>query len=663
MADTHFRVQVESDHLKRLSAARPIPAVAELIWNAVDADATRVDLEVNADDIAMRSISIRDNGNGIPHGRVKELFGLVGGSWKAHGSRSPDGRILHGKEGKGRLKALALGRVADWDIRYRDGDRLLGYRITLIRDDLKEVRVSEPVEINASLGTGVDVRISELDRSYRSLEPGRAVQALSEIFALYLTDYTSIAVNVDGERLDPSALIVSRQPIPLSAIVDDGQEFPAAVEVIEWRTAAERWMFLCGPEGFPFHRITPTFHTPGFRFSAYIKSSYVSLLQERGQIDLAELISPLKAAFDEASDKIKAHFRAKEVEAARSEIEQWKFEKVYPYKTEPQTTVEEIERQVFDIVALKVNKHLPDFAEQGRRSKAFQLRMLRQAIEHGPDELQLILTEVLDLPERTRSELAKLLQDANLTNVITAARQVADRLKFIHGIDALLFDPESRKLLKERSQLHRMIADNNTWIFGEEFNLTVDDQSLTEVLLKHRRLIGDDVVIDEPVKRIDGKVGIIDLMLSRSVPQNHADQREHLVVELKRPSVKIGADEITQVKKYAFTVADDERFRHLKTRWSFWVVSNDLDPFARVETRQKGKPNGQIFQSEDGNIEVWVKSWAEIIAGCKARMKFVQEHLQANVDRESSLRHLKQTYAKLLDGVAEEYAPEEVPDA
>jgi hypothetical protein len=139
---------------------------------------------------------------------------------------------------------------------------------------------------------------------------------------------------------------------------------------------------------------------------------------------------------------------------------------------------------------------------------------------------------------------------------------VADRLKFIHGLEALLFDVDSKKLLKERSQLHRMVAENNTWIFGEEFNLTVDDQSLTEVLRKHRKLIGDNVVIDQPVRRIDGKVGIIDLMLSRMVPQNHSDEREHLVVELKRPSVKVGADEITQVKKYAFTVADDERFRH-----------------------------------------------------------------------------------------------------
>jgi hypothetical protein len=137
---------------------------------------------------------------------------------------------------------------------------------------------------------------------------------------------------------------------------------------------------------------------------------------------------------------------------------------------------------------------------------------------------------VLDLPERTQKELSKLLEEADLANVISASRLVADRLKFVHGLEAVLFDPDSKKLLKERSQLHRMIAENNTWIFGEELNLTGDDQSLTEVLRKHRGLIGEDTVIDQPVRGIGGKVGIVDLMLSRSVPQNHADEREHLVV-------------------------------------------------------------------------------------------------------------------------------------
>jgi hypothetical protein len=215
----------------------------------------------------------------------------------------------------------------------------------------------------------------------------------------------------------------------------------------------------------------------------------------------------------------------------------------------------------------------------------------------------------------------------------------------------LLFNPDSRTLLKERSQLHRMLAENNTWVFGEQFNLTVDDQSLTEVLRKHRELIGETVAIDAPVKRIDGKTGIVDLMLSRSVPQNRSDEREHLVVELKRPSVRVGADEITQVEKYAYTIADDERFRHLRTRWSFWVISNDLDGFARVRTRQKDKPRGLITQTDDGKIEVWVKTWSEIIAECKARLRFVQEHLQTNVSKEASLKYLKETYDKYLTGI------------
>ena len=115
--------------------------------------------------------------------------------------------------------------------------------------------------------------------------------------------------------------------------------------------------------------------------------------------------------------------------------------------------------------------------------------MLRQAIERGPDELQKILTQVLDLPKKTRNEFSRLLEEADLANVISASRLVSDRLKFLSGIEHLLYDPETRGLLKERSQLHRMIAEGNTWIFGEEFALTVDDKGLREVLRKHREMI------------------------------------------------------------------------------------------------------------------------------------------------------------------------------
>lgn len=316
--------------------------------------------------------------------------------------------------------------------------------------------------------------------------------------------------------------------------------------------------------------------------------------------------------------------------------------------------MDQAERQVFDILALNLNKQLPSFAELDRRNKAFQLRMLRHAVERGPEELQHIFTEVLQLPLRKQQELSQLLQDADLGNIISASRLVSDRMKFVTGLEALIFDPDSKPHVKERSQLHRMLAEGNTWVFGEQFNLTVDDQSLTEVLRKHQSLIGADTIIDAPVKRVDGKTGIVDLMLSRSVPTTRADEREHLVIELKRPSQKIRAEEIMQVEKYAYTIAADERFRHVKTRWTFWVVSNDLDDFAQKRTRQKDKPRGQVAQTEDGLVEVWVKSWAEVFADCRGRMRFVQETLQANVDRDDALKYLRTTYARYLNPAPDE---------
>lgn len=259
MADKHYKVEVEGDHIKRLTSSKPIPALAELIWNAFDADANRVDVEFESNELGMTAIVVADNGHGIPHNDVKALFGKLGGSWKAHGSRSKTKtRILHGKEGKGRFKALALGRVAEWTVRYRDGDLLLSYSITIIRDNLVDVRLSDAAVVDPGLRSGVSVRISELDRVYRSLEPDQSLSALAQVFALYLTDYADVSLLVDHQRVDPATMIASRQSFVLSPIIEEEHLYNAEVELIEWTSASERWIFLCGAEGFPFHRVAPS---------------------------------------------------------------------------------------------------------------------------------------------------------------------------------------------------------------------------------------------------------------------------------------------------------------------------------------------------------------------------------------------------------------------
>ena len=71
-----------------------------------------------------------------------------------------------------------------------------------------------------------------------------------------------------------------------------------------------------------------------------------------------------------------------------------------------------------------------------------------------------------------------------------------------------MFDSEFKDAVRERTQLHRIVAEN-AWMFGEQYHLSVDDQSLTEVLKKHVAATGREVEIDEPVKRADGSRGIV----------------------------------------------------------------------------------------------------------------------------------------------------------
>jgi len=52
--------------------------------------------------------------------------------------------------------------------------------------------------------------------------------------------------------------------------------------------------------------------------------------------------------------------------------------------------------------------------------------MLRSAIERSPEDLQIILPQVIQLPQRKQEELAKLLREASLSAIISAAKIVAD---------------------------------------------------------------------------------------------------------------------------------------------------------------------------------------------------------------------------------------------
>ncbi|MCA9521751.1 MAG: ATP-binding protein [Myxococcales bacterium] len=103
-----LEVQVQRDHLSRVVARfAPLKALAELIWNALDGDATQVDVTVHAQQSlsCIESLRVTDNGHGIAYSVAESSFRDLGNSWK-RGKKSPSGRRLHGERGEGRFAVI-----------------------------------------------------------------------------------------------------------------------------------------------------------------------------------------------------------------------------------------------------------------------------------------------------------------------------------------------------------------------------------------------------------------------------------------------------------------------------------------------------------------------------------------------------------------------------
>ena len=117
--EEHVSVAVRDDFVARQTKAKPVPALAELLWNSLDGDATEVSVEFAHNDLAggMSRIVVYDNGDGFSRSDARALFGNLGGSWKRHVRQTKrNRRMIHGQEGRGRYKAFALGQSVTWKV-------------------------------------------------------------------------------------------------------------------------------------------------------------------------------------------------------------------------------------------------------------------------------------------------------------------------------------------------------------------------------------------------------------------------------------------------------------------------------------------------------------------------------------------------------------------
>ena len=350
-------VQARADHVASLASAAPLSALEELVWNALDADAreVKVDLVQNALG-GIDAIRVVDDGNGIDVLKAEETFGSLGGSWKsAEGSTTLNfHRRLHGRHGRGRFKAFALGTHVEWRTTMKHGHDLLSYTLS---GDANEPGVFhvEPGEKGST--TGTEVYITGVRATADSLTvPGPAVQALAAKFALYLKAYPGVRVWFCGIPVSP--VVVEKSTTDYKVKLANGAE--AKLEVIEWRKkfSGKGRIVFCGRDGFTLHE-RPSGVRSGlpFSYTAYLVDGRFGELAAENALVMDELHPEVRAWLDATRTILKEHFRQRAESVAAERLAKWIAEKSYPFAADDASPA----RAAFDKGVAEMRKALDGF--------------------------------------------------------------------------------------------------------------------------------------------------------------------------------------------------------------------------------------------------------------------------------------------------------------
>ena len=324
-------VQAQADHIESLFKGSPLMALEELVWNALDADAKEVKVDLITNPLgAVEAVRVTDDGTGIDALKAEQTFGNLGGSWKREGKGTVfSGRRLHGRHGRGRFKAFALGLHVEWRTTMRMGDDLLSFKIA---GDADRPGMFDLEDASAGVATGTEVYISNVRATVDSLlDAGETVQNLAAKFALYLKSYPDVRIYFNGLPVTP--VIVQRQTTDYTLKLENGAE--AKLEVIEWKRkfVGSGHLVFAGPDGFQLHEQAAGVRSgSGISFTAYLISPRFPTLSAENALVMDELNPEVRMYLDATKKTLKAHFLALGEQKSAFELE-WE-EKIEAFSVE-----------------------------------------------------------------------------------------------------------------------------------------------------------------------------------------------------------------------------------------------------------------------------------------------------------------------------------------
>lgn len=623
---------------KNLKKFKPMDALCEYIWNGFDAQATtiRIDLETNILGL-IHMISIKDNGTGIVYEELNERFSLFNDSKKFRSLNILNHSIPHGKQGIGRLTFFAFAQDARWNTVYKnekDG-RSYEYYIVINKDSLNQFddnNGKKPQLVEKETGTEV------IFTGIQEFSKDEIVEFIKISFSwfLELNKYKNYKIYIDNEELSYEDYIVERRGFTPNPNLE--LKYKYEISLVQWNKSLgkefSRFYFLDSSGTEKFKEPTKLNRkSDEFYHSVFIKSEYfnnfffesdmeeqISLFNNRTEDEYKRLIDSIY--------EFLIKFRKEYLKASSDKfIDKMMSSHIYPEFVKDDILGDYRKNQLDNLISTLYVAQPKIFTSLSDDNKKITINLLNMIMDSEcKDSLFAVLKQVVDLDKNELDELANVLKYTSLSNVTKLVKLIEDRQRVIQNLKELVFDKE---LFAKEVPHIQSIVERHYWIFGEQYNLiTAAEPDFTlalKGLLKVKNGKEENIDIDHEHKNKE-----MDIFMIRQ--DRNGKVTENVVVELKRPTVALGENEVSQVKNYLRVIRSVDRFNMGNAKWIFYLVGNKFNTSGFIENElENNKSHGEdnlIYSIDRGMTKIYVLKWSEIFDEFSRRYEFLLDKLK-----------------------------------
>lgn len=609
---------------------KPFNCLNEYIWNSFDAGAKVVNINFELPESGMGSIEnliIEDDGLGWDFKKEQNTKTFLSSSKGINADKHKT--LPRGKYGRGRYVFIWVSEKLE----------ILSAAQKLVLTHDTSVN---PLADSTAPKKGTRISFIGLQPHFNNIffNKDKLTRALTLEFCWFLKENPSFSIKVNNEKINIESNIKENKILEKKDFDEDISKYLTDkffVEIVLWKDKPTEWSnfyFINEDSGLESYVESTGMNkkSDSFWHSVYVKSNLFEVDDSNedieNQLDFGDkeqkrVKRKIKNAIKEKLVGLRKPYLEKQSSAL---ITQFKEEKILPdihdFGIFDEKSYEDLLKTVY-VIAPSL------FVGRDKKEQKFMCATFAGLVSLQDNNLiKIILEQLQILTDDEKADLLDILQRTSLSCVVRTIKEIDSRLQAIDDLESLLFVNEKETLEVEHLQ---KVLNNNFWIFGEQFRLFRHTEgALRKTLHDYAK---DILGIDNP-EIITKSRKEVDLFLTRTEKISDKLQK-NIVVEIKRPSIKLGKKEYDQIEEY-YKKIKGESVCNGNQYWEFYLIGNDYndDISDKIESASTHgeKDRGLTFNTGNGKYKIYVRKWSDILqTEWGYKMKYLKEKLELEI--------------------------------